>query len=65
MPYTLFDFFYWVMVAVVAGLILTIIFFMCKKTNGWIGSLNRLSREVKEDRKRIEELERKYKERYG
>lgn len=65
MPYNLFDFVYWVMVAVVAGLIIAIIILICKKTNGWIESLNLLSGEVKEDRKRIEDLERKYKDRFG
>ena len=65
MPYTSFDFIYWVMVAVVAGLLLKIILLICTKTNGWIKSLSSLSDEVKEDRKRIEELERKYKEWLG
>ena len=65
MPYTSFDFIYWVMVAVVAGLLLKIILLICTKTNGWIKSLSSLSDEVKEDRQRIEELERKYKEWLG
>lgn len=65
MPFTFVDFCYSVAIVVAGGSILKIISFIYNKTDEWVKSINTLSREVKEDRERIENLERKFKKRLG
>jgi hypothetical protein len=61
-PYGVGDFVFWVAVAVVGGIILGLISYVCKRASGWLGSIYRLSEDNMENRRRIEELERKVEE---